>query len=123
MPERFASRPSHAHNRLIASGTIDPAMRREVAREIMRRLQVATGPTALLLPLGGIEEWDRTGRPMHDAQGLTAFMDELVALPAGKVDVRTLDAHINDAAFAHAALAVLDTWVAEGLVPAGRRSV
>jgi uncharacterized protein (UPF0261 family) len=35
--------------------------------------------------------------------------------------VITLDAHINDAAFADAALAVLDAWVLEGRVPPGVR--
>jgi hypothetical protein len=31
----------------------------------------------------------------------------------------TLDAHINDAAFAEAALAIFDAWVREGMIPPG----
>jgi uncharacterized protein (UPF0261 family) len=120
MPARFAGRPAHAHNRLIASVTIDPPMRREVAREVMRRLRTGSGPTALLLPLHGIEQWDREGQPLHDPQGLAAFMDEMRALDAGAVQVQALAAHINDDAFAQAALAVLDAWVADGRVPPGR---
>jgi len=120
MPARFAGRPAHAHNRLIASVTIDSDMRRQVAREIMERLRAASGATALLLPLTGIEEWDREGQPLHDPEGLAAFMAEIHALPGGPVQVRTLDHHINDMAFAQAALAQLDAWVAAGLVPAGR---
>lgn len=119
VPARFAGRPSHAHNRLIASVTIDPVMRREVAREVMRRLQAARGPTALLLPLAGIEAWDREGQPLHDPQGLQAFMDELGSLPSGAVQVQALPVHINDEAFAQAALAVLDAWVQQGRVPRG----
>jgi uncharacterized protein (UPF0261 family) len=119
MPARFAGRPAHAHNRLIASVTIDADMRREVARAVMQRLHAATGPTALLLPLHGIEAWDRAGQPLHDPQGLAAFCDELQALPTGAVQRQVLDCHINDEAFAQAALAQLDAWVHAGHVPRG----
>jgi uncharacterized protein (UPF0261 family) len=117
-PPRWAGRPSHAHNRLIASVCIDPGMRREVAREIGARLAEARGPVCLLQPLRGVEEWDRPGAPLHDPEGLAALNDELArALPPATG--RPVDAHINDLAFAEAALAVLDAWVSEGRVPAG----
>lgn len=119
-PARWADRPSHAHNRLIASVCIDPGMRREVARAIAGRLAEAQGPVCLLQPLQGVEEWDRPGAPLHDPEGLAALNDELArALPAARR--RAVDAHINDPAFADAALAVLDGWVREGRVPAGVR--
>jgi uncharacterized protein (UPF0261 family) len=118
-PTAYAGRPTHAHNRLLASVCIGPAMRRAVAQEIGRRLAQATGPTALLLPQRGIEGWDREGGLLHDPEGLAALVDELPrALPANTRLV-TLDAHINDDAFAQAALAVLDDWVQQGLVPPG----
>ncbi|KQV90480.1 Tm-1-like ATP-binding domain-containing protein [Rhizobacter sp. Root1221] len=119
-PAAYAGRTAaHAHNRLIASLCIDPPMRRAVAREIGQRLAEATGPTALLLPRHGIEGWDREGGPLHDPEGLAALMDELPhALPPG-TQLVVLDAHINDEAFAQAALDVLDDWVRRGLVPPG----
>ncbi len=94
-------------------------MRREVAREMGQRLAQATGPVTLLLPTLGIEGWDRPGEPMHDPEGLAALMDELPRAAASATRVQLLDAHINDTAFADAALAVLDAWVKEGLVPPG----
>ena len=120
-PPRWADRPVHAHNRLIASVCIDPAMRREVAREIGQRLASATGPVTLLVPTQGIEGWDRPGQPMHDPDGLAALVDELPRAAAPNTRVITLDAHINDTAFADAALAVLDAWVLEGRVPPGTK--
>ncbi|WP_198087361.1 Tm-1-like ATP-binding domain-containing protein [Variovorax sp. E3] len=121
VPARYADRPQHAHNRLIASASTAPEMRREVARGIGRRLGAATGPTCLLLPLGGIEEWDRPGQPLHDPEGLAAFVDEMRACAPANVRLVELDAHINDDVFADAAMAVFDAWVSDGLIAAGAR--
>lgn len=118
-PHAFAGRPAHAHNRLIASVSVDAPMRRSVAAAIGERLSAATGPACLLLPTHGIEGWDLPGQPLHDPQGLAALVDELPRHLAPNVQLVTLDAHINDAAFADAALRVFDDWVARGLVPPG----
>jgi len=118
-PARYADGAHHAHNRLIASLIIDPAMRRELAQAIGQRLGAATGPVALLLPTQGIEGWDRPGQPLHDPEGLAALVDELPRALAPSTRLVTLDAHINDPAFAQAALAVLDDWIAQGLVRPG----
>ena len=118
-PTRFADGPSHAHNRLIASVAIDAEMRREVAREIAARLQQAQGPAHLVLPLQGIEEWDRPGAPLHDPQGLDAFRKEMLVADCGQASVHALDAHINDAAFADHVLSVFDDWLSRGLIRRG----
>lgn len=116
MPVRFAGRPAHSHNRLIASVCIDSVMRREVAREIAARMVKARGPAHLLLPTRGIEEWDRPGAPLHDPEGLQAFFDELASCDLGHAGVTTLDAHINDPEFVSAALTVFDEWCEQGLI-------
>lgn len=116
-PARFAGRPSHDHNRLIASVGIDVPMRREFARELARRLRQAQGPAHLVLPLQGIEEWDRPGAPLHDPAGLAALFAELDVCDLGAAKVSRVNAHINDAAFAAHALNVFDEWLAQGLIP------
>jgi uncharacterized protein (UPF0261 family) len=119
-PAAFADRPCHAHNRLIASASTPPPIRRAVAREMLQRLGEARGPTALILPHGGVEEWDRPGQPLHDPEGLEAFLDEARhATP--NVELVNVLGHINDAQFAAVALSIFDRWVAEGKVVRGER--
>ena len=115
-PPRFAGFPAHEHNRLIASVVIDFDMRREVAREIAARLRQAKGPAHLVLPVQGIEEWDRPGAPLHDPHGLDAFRTQMLKADCGQASVHALDAHINDVAFAGHVLSVFDDWLARGLI-------
>lgn len=116
MPKRFAGRPSHAHNRLIASVSIDVDMRREFANELMSRLRQSKGPVHLVLPELGIEEWDRPGAPLHDPVGLAAMMDELSRCSLGHIEVSRIQSHINDSEFVQKVLCVFDDWVARGMV-------
>jgi uncharacterized protein (UPF0261 family) len=116
VPERLVALPSHAHNRLITSVVLDAEGRREVARAHCARLGLATGPTVMLMPLGGCGEWDRPGNDLHDAEGLAAFAGALRECCPPNVELREIAAHINDAAFVEAVLAILDDWLARGVV-------
>jgi uncharacterized protein (UPF0261 family) len=118
-PPAFAGRATHEHNRLIGSTSADIALRRRIAGEIGARLAGARGPACVLLPRRGIEAWDLPGEPMHDAEGLAAFNQAMRASVQAPTRLIELDAHINDAAFTDAALAVFDDWVAQGLIPPG----
>ncbi len=120
VPSNLSERPVHTHNRLIASATSPEPMRRQIASEIVSRLAEAKGPSCLLLPCRGVQAWDLPGEPLHDPQGLQAFVGAMRAALAPGTRCIELDAHINDAAFCDAALRVFDEWVAQGLVKSGR---
>ena len=85
-------------------------------RDIAARLADAKGPVHVLMPTQGVEEWDREGEPAHDPEGLAAMVDEMSKAIAAPAVLTNLDCHINDQAFAEAALAVLDGWIADGTV-------
>jgi uncharacterized protein (UPF0261 family) len=120
LPGQFSERPYHAHNRLIGSITTDPEGRRSIARVIGEKLGGSTSPVAFILPVQGIQEWDKQGEPLFDPEGLEAFVDEMrSAIPTSAI-FEEVDAHINSAAFSAKALEIFDRWVAEGVVPRGR---
>ncbi|ESZ73529.1 hypothetical protein X727_01665 [Mesorhizobium sp. L103C119B0] len=119
LPTKFAQRPFHAHNRLIASITVDADDRREVARTIAAKLGASKGRSAFILPSGGIQEWDAQGEPLYEPEALAAFTDEMrKAIPAG-VEFHEIDAHINSDEFVGKALEIFDRWVEEGIIPRG----
>ena len=120
VPARFADRPYHAHNRLIASVTTSPAGRREVARVIARKLESAAAPVAFVLPSAGIQEWDQAGEPLHEPEALDAFVDEMRKAVPASVRFEEVAAHINAPEFAHRALRIFDQWVSEGIVARGK---
>jgi uncharacterized protein (UPF0261 family) len=119
LPEKYAERPYHAHNRLICSVALSPEERRESAREIGARLAAATAPAHVIVTNKGIEEWDREGADAHDPQGLSAFLEEMRSVIGDPVGFTEIDAHINDPEFCATALEILDRWIEEGVVAPG----
>lgn len=117
LPQHFVARPYHAHNRLIGSITTDTEGRRKTARTIAQKLERATGPVALILPHGGIEEWDQEGEPLHDPEGLKTFVDAMRHAVKPPVHLHEVEGHINSPAFAAKALEIFDQWVTDGKIP------
>lgn len=114
IPEKYAGRPFHAHNRLIKSSGLSPDERRELIRLLADRLSKAKGATRFVMPLGGVEEWDREGDVAHDPDGLAAMIDEV--RKSMSVPVTEVDAHINDVAFSDAIIEIIDGWMADGTI-------
>ena len=114
----YPDRPAHEHNRLIHCLVSTEEERRQQAREFVTRLNESTAPVHFILPEKGIEEWDREGCDLHDPEGLGAFVDEIhTLLPNDKIQLSSLEAHINDDEFVVEALRIFDAWVEQGLVP------
>jgi uncharacterized protein (UPF0261 family) len=116
IPDRYADRPFHEHNRLIKSSALNNDERRETAQAIAERLSKSACPAHFIMPLQGIEEWDKDGEVAHDPEGLAAFTDEIRKVIRDPISLTEVDAHINDQAFADAALEIFDAWVANGTI-------
>lgn len=118
VPAQYQDRPFHEHNRLIKSSALNTDEKRATAFEVGRRVGQARGPVHVLLPVQGVEEWDKPGEPAHDPEGLSAFNEAMREAIGPPVQLTEVNAHINDDAFADAALAVFDEWVQDGTVRA-----
>jgi uncharacterized protein (UPF0261 family) len=116
IPDTYADRPFHAHNRLIKSSGLSSAERRAVVRDVVARLETAKGPVHVLMPRHGIEAWDKEGGVAYDPDALAAMVDEMEQAVRAPLALSMLECHINDAAFADAALGVLDAWIADKTV-------
>lgn len=114
LPERWTDHPRHDHNRLITSVVLNTQERRESALALAKQLATASAPTHFLLPLHGCGEWDREGADLYDPEGLAAFCETFREACPANVELHALDCHINDALFADTALAIFDSWLADG---------
>ncbi len=114
--QKLDGREIHIHNRLIACARLTVEEKVQAARTIAAKLAKATGPCAFIMPLHGIDEWDREGGPSHDLEGLMAFSETMRNALQATVELHEIEAHINDDLFAETALDIFDTWVAQGLI-------
>ena len=116
IPEQYRDRPFHEHNRLIKSSALNAEERRETAREIAKRLRASDAPAHVILTNQGIEEWDKPGDVAHDPEAFGEFCDEMRRVMTDPIKFTELNCHINDQAFADAALGIFDAWVADGTI-------
>jgi uncharacterized protein (UPF0261 family) len=120
IPAGYRNRPFHAHNRLIKSSALTGDERRALIRDVARRLDGAKAPVAFLMPLEGVEEWDRDGGPAHDPDGLAAMVDEVRLAIRHPIQLTELPCHINDAVFSAKVLEIIDGWIADGTIRMAR---
>ncbi|MCU1437821.1 MAG: hypothetical protein JWP66_908 [Naasia sp.] len=113
----------HAHNRLIGSSATTPSEKVSIAAAIAEKVNQATAPTCLIIPTGGVSEWSRPGQPLHDDEGMAAFVAAIRSHVAPHVEYREVDAHINDSQFIDAVIDRFDTWVDEGKIARSETSV
>jgi uncharacterized protein (UPF0261 family) len=101
VPERFRGRSLYVHNPTITLMRTTPGECREIARVIAAKLNAATGPTELFIPLRGVSVIATEGQVFHDPAADEALFDTLRAeLDPATVVIHELDADVNDPTFA-----------------------
>ena len=114
IPEQYADRPFHAHNRLIKSSALNDEERRETARAIAERLSPSKSPVHVFLPLHGIEDGtSRANQPTIPMALLPSSM-KCVSASTPPVGMTEVEGHINDQIFADTVLALFDDWGGQG---------
>jgi uncharacterized protein (UPF0261 family) len=102
VPERFRERNLYVHNPTVTLMRTTPEECAELGRRIARKLNAATGPVTLFVPLRGVSMIAVEGQPFHDPAADEALVGALRDGLDPSVAVRELDTDVNDPAFARA---------------------
>jgi len=108
VPPKFQDRNLYVHNASVTLMRSTEEECAELGRIIARKLNAATGPLALFIPLGGVSMIDVPGAPFHDPAADAALIRELKAGLRPEVEVVEMATDINDPAFATAMAERLD---------------
>jgi uncharacterized protein (UPF0261 family) len=79
----------------------------KVGKFMAEKLNRAVGPTAVMIPLGGFSMYCHEGEPMYNPEADQAFIKTVKRHLKSNVEVKEVDAHINDPIFAEAAVSML----------------
>lgn len=103
VPEQFRHRNLYKHNPTVTLMRTTPEECAEIGKRIAGKLNMATGPVVLMLPLKGVSAIDRNGELFYDPKADKALFDSLRKHITPKIKLVELDLHINDPAFGLAA--------------------
>ena len=99
LAEALKFRKHIVHNPNMTLVRLSPEELRSVGRLTAEKLNRATGPTQVFIPLRGFSYPDREGLPHWEPEGNQAFLEALKAHLHPRVPLTELDAHINDPEF------------------------
>jgi uncharacterized protein (UPF0261 family) len=103
LPAEFESRNIYVHNPQVTLVRTTPGEMAKLGEIIAAKLNKATGPTTLFIPLKGVSMIDAEGMPFHDPIADAALFNALrTNLDRTRVELVELDLHINDPAYADA---------------------
>ncbi|MCX5609574.1 MULTISPECIES: Tm-1-like ATP-binding domain-containing protein [unclassified Streptomyces] len=104
LPERVRHRQVHVHNPSITVIRTTEDECTELGRRVAGKLRVATGPTAVCVPLRGLSTLGAPGGPYHDPAADRALFAALrKGLRGSGAVLHDYDTHINDPAFGRSA--------------------
>jgi len=81
---------------------------KNIASIYAEKLNKAVGPTKFLIPKRGWLSIEREGSDFYDPQGIQAFVDGLKEKLKAEIEVREVDANIDDPVFAQAIVAAFE---------------
>jgi len=107
VPPQFSSRQLYRHNSTVTLMRTTPEECAEIGRITAGKLNGASGPVTVLIPLQGVSAIDKPGAPFYSPMALDAYGGALKAALSPAIRLVELDAHINDEAFARTAAELL----------------
>lgn len=106
VPATYAHRRFHHHNPGTTLMRTTPSENARLGEWMAEKLNRATGPTGVAVPLRGFSAYDAAGGPFFDPEADAAFVSALKGILHPRILLEEVEAHINDPAFAEAAVAL-----------------
>ena len=100
IPDKWRGRQMYYHNPVYT--LIRPTVEemREIARRMAKKLNAATGPVKVVLPLGGMSIGGLEGGTTYDPEGDRAFFETLKESLSPDIPVVEEEMHVNEKPFA-----------------------
>jgi len=107
IPPRLRRRKIYMHNPLNANVKASLIEMKKAGNELAKRLNQATGPVEVLVPLRGWSVYGAPGGALYDPEGNEALLTALKKRLKPSIPIRELDLSINDPSFADACVEAL----------------
>jgi len=104
VPAKFAGRKFYQHNPSVTLMRTTVEENRKIGEKIAEKLNMASGNTALLLPLKGLSGLDAEGQPFYGPEEDKMLFDTIKEnIDQSKVEIIEINAHINEKVFGETA--------------------
>jgi uncharacterized protein (UPF0261 family) len=113
VPDEFRDRHLHVHNPQVTLMRTTAEENAELGRILAEKVNGATGPSAVFLPLGGVSMIDVEGEDFYDPEADEALFEAIRDTLDDGVELVEMDAAINDEEFAVAMAKKLDELLRE----------
>ena len=113
VPTEFEDRHLHVHNPQVTLMRTTPDENAELGRILAEKLNDATGPTEVVLPLGGVSMLDVEGEDFHDPEADAALFDAIRETLDDDIELVEMGMDINDEEFALTLVRHLDELMRE----------
>jgi uncharacterized protein (UPF0261 family) len=117
IPMRLRKRRIAMHNPYNANVKASRSEMAAVGGVMAERLNAAAGPTAILIPLKGWSVYGAPGGVLYDGEGNRMFLKALKDRLRKGIELREIDAHINDDIFVDACVNQLIAYMEEPPCP------
>lgn len=111
IPAQFARRKFYQHNPNITLMRTTPEENRRLGEILAEKLNLSTGPVAVLIPLKGVSMIDSPGGAFWWPEADQALFEALKANLRADIPVRELDYNVNDPEFARCCAETLLEWL------------
>ena len=108
LSEEFSRRPHYTHSRFFTHAKVTGDEMRLVAGVLADNLNTLTGPTALIVPLGGFSHRDCPGGEIEDRALREIFLEQVSQRLDKRIGVKVVDAHIASSDVTSTILETLD---------------